>query len=143
MLLACGLLGPNPSAVGAEQLLRRPDSARGIMRVTRHPVMWAILLWAVAHVLARGELAALLFFGTFAVLAALGMLLLDSRKARELGEDWTRFADVTSVVPFGAIAGGRNRLGGREIGWRNPAIGLALYAAFFWLHPAIFGARPY
>ena len=101
------------------------------------------ILWSLAHVLARGELGASVFFGAFLVLAALGARLMDERKARTLGEDWQRFAAVTSYFPFVAILQGRNRFDAREIGLRNPAIGLALYALFFWFHPALFGIRAY
>ena len=143
MLLACGLLARNPTAVGAAGLLKNPEPARGIIRVTRHPVMWAFMLWSLAHLLARGEHMASIFFGGFLLLAALGAVLMDQRKARTLGEDWKRFAAVTSYFPFFAILRGRNRLDAREIGWRNPAIGLALYALFFWFHPMLFGIRAY
>ena len=143
ILLACGLLARNPTLIGANKLLSNPDPARGIIRITRHPVMWAIMLWSLAHLLARGERMASVFFGGFLALAALGALLLDQRKARTLGEDWKRFEAVTSYMPFGAILLGKNRLNGGEIGWRNPAIGLALYALFFWFHPMLFGVRPY
>ena len=143
ILIACGLFSRNPTAVGAAKLLQGPDAARGILRITRHPVMWGFMLWSAAHLLARGELKALPFFGTFLVLASLGALFIDARKARTYGEDWARFASATSYVPFLAIAQGRNRFDAKEIGWRNPAIGLALYAAAFWLHPMAFGARPY
>ena len=143
ILLACGLFSRNPTLVGAERLLQNADPARGVIRVTRHPMMWGFVLWAAAHLLARGELKATVFFGTFLVLAALGALLIDRRKARALGADWQRFAAVTSYFPFLAILQGRNRLNAGEIGWRNPAIGLALYALLFWLHPTFFGARPY
>lgn len=143
VLLACGVLARNPTMVGAEKLLRSPEPARGIIRVTRHPVMWAFILWSAAHLLARGEHMASVFFGGFLLLAALGALLMDQRKARSLGEDWRRFAAATSYVPFAAILQGRNRFAAREIGWRNPAIGLALYALFFWFHPALFGTRAY
>lgn len=142
-LLACGVLARNPTLVGAEKLLKNPEPARGMIRVTRHPVMWAFILWAFAHVLARGELGAMVFFGTFLLLAALGAVLMDERKARTLGEDWQRFAAVTSYFPFLAILQGRNRFRATEIGWRNPAIGLALYALFFWFHPLLFGVRAY
>jgi len=143
VLLACGLLARNPTAVGADKLLKNPEPARGIIRVTRHPVMWAFILWSFAHLLARGERTAAVFFGAFLALAALGALVMDQRKARTLGEDWRRFAAVTSYLPFGAILLGRNRFAAREIGWRNPAIGLALCALFFWFHPALFGIRAY
>jgi uncharacterized membrane protein len=142
-LLAGGLLTRNPSAVGQHKALKAEEPARGMLRVTRHPMMWGFMLWALAHILAQGELKASLFFGTFLVLAGLGAALIDARKARTLGEDWQRFAAVTSYLPFAAIAQGRNRFEAKEIGLRGPAVGLALYALFFWLHPMLFGARPY
>ena len=143
VLFACGLLSRNPTIVGAEKLLRSPDPARGIIRVTRHPMMWSFMLWSLVHILARGEHMSSVFFGGFLALAALGALLLDQRKAKTLGDDWQRFAAVTSYVPFRAIVQGRNRFDAREIGWRNPAIGLALYALFMATHAWMFGARPY
>ena len=143
VLIACGLLSRNPPAVGGDRMLKSPEPARGMIRVTRHPMMWGLMLWSLAHLLARGERMSAVFFGGFLALAALGALLIDQRKARTLGEDWQRFAAVTSYIPFGAILQGRNRFDAREIGWGNPAIGLALYALFFWFHPMLFGARPY
>ena len=143
VLLACGLFARNPTAVGQAKALKADEPARGMLRITRHPMMWGFILWSAAHILARGELKSLVFFGSFLVLAALGALLIDRRKEATLGEDWQRFAKVTSYFPFLAIAQGRNRFDAKEIGWRNPAIGLALYALFFWLHPMFFGARPW
>jgi len=143
ILLAGGLFARNPTIVGADMLLKNPDPARGMIRITRHPVMYGLLLWGLAHLLARGDLKSAIFFGTFVLLAGLGTVLMDRRKAASLGEDWQRFAVVTSNLPFVAIAQGRNRFSAAEIGWRNPAIGLALYALFFWFHPMLFGARPW
>lgn len=143
VLLACGVLSRNPTMVGAEKLLQSEDPARGIIRVTRHPVMWGIGLWAAAHLLARGDLKSNVFFGGLLVLALAGAAALDARKAKTLGEDWKRFAAVTSHLPLAAIASGRNRLKWKEIGWRNPLIGIALYAAFFAGHAWLFGAQPY
>lgn len=140
ILVAGGLFARNPTIVGMDGLLKNANPARGMIRVTRHPIMWGFMLWAGAHVVARGELRALVFFGSFVVLAGLGTLLMDRRKAAALGDDWQRFAAVTSHLPFLAILQGRNRLDLREIGWRNPAIGLALYALLFWLHPVLFGS---
>ncbi|MFY9317827.1 MAG: NnrU family protein [Burkholderiales bacterium] len=143
ILLVGGLLTRNPSAVGQAKALKAGEPVRGMLRVTRHPMMWGFILWAIAHILARGELKATVFFGAFLVLAALGALLIDRRKEATHGDDWHRFVKVTSYFPFLAIAQGRNRFDAREIGWRIPAIGLALYALVFWFHAAMFGARPY
>lgn len=143
VLLAGGLFANNPTIVGMYRLLKDAEPARGMIRVTRHPVMWSFLIWALAHILARGDLKSLLFFGTFAVVAGVGTLLMDMRKAKSLGDNWARFAAVTSNLPFLAILQGRNRLDLKEIGFRNPAIGLALFALFFWFHGALFGASPY
>ncbi len=131
-LIAGGVLAPNPSAVGAT----------GVLRVTRHPVMWGIALWAAVHIVANGDLASLLFFGGFLLTAILGSLHLDRRMAAEQGERWRRFAAVTSYVPFAALLGGRQRGSWGEL--RRPAAwGVGAFALLLLLHPYLFGVRPY
>jgi uncharacterized membrane protein len=119
--------------VGADKLLKSEEPARGMIRITRHPIMWAVMLWAASHIAARGDLKAVVFFGGFLVLAALGTVLVDARK--KSNPDWARFAAATSNVPFVAIAQGRNRIVWREIGWLRPAIGLLLYFGVLAVHP--------
>jgi uncharacterized membrane protein len=132
ILIACGYFR-NPTMVGAERLLKSEDPARGMIRITRHPIMWGIMLWAAAHILARGDLKALIFFGGLLIVAALGTILMDARKREN--PDWARFAAVSSNVPFVAIVQGRNRLAWREIGWLRPAIGLAAFFLVLLVHP--------
>ncbi len=143
VLLAAGVMTPNPSAVGQATRLAGEEPARGILRVTRHPVMWAIALWAGVHMLARGDVAAMVFFGGFLLLALAGTKLIDMRKADNLGEAWTRFASVTSNVPFSAIVEGRNRFVFAEIGWKRVLAGLALFALLVAVHPWLFRSRPF
>jgi len=143
ILIICGVLSRNPTAVGQQQALKAEDAARGILRVTRHPVQWGILLWAGAHVLARGDLKSAIFFGGFFLLSALGTALIDARKARGLGEDWKRYASATSNLPFVAIAQGRNRFDAGEIGLTKPLIGLIVFGGFLLFHAWLFGAQPY
>jgi uncharacterized membrane protein len=133
ILIACGYWR-NPTMVGADKLLKSEDPARGMIRITRHPIMWGVMLWALGHIVARGDLKSLMFFGGFLVLALVGTLSLDARK-RKTNPDWARFAAVTSHIPFVAIAQGRNRLAWREIGWARPAIGLAAFFAVLLVHP--------
>ena len=143
ILVACGLLTPNPAMVGAERLLRAAKPARGILRVTRHPLMWGIALWAASHIAARGDVAAIVFFGSFLLLAVTGTVLIDRRKRAALGADWMRYGASTSNLPFGAIVAGRNSFSGREIGWLRVVAGVLAYALLLWSHSLLFGARPY
>lgn len=143
VLILTGVLSRNPTLVGQGKVLKDAEAAKGILRVTRHPVMWGILLWAGSHLLARATLEGIIFFGTFIVLAGAGTVLLDARKAARYGEDWKRFSATTSNVPFIAILQGRNRLALGELGLLKVAIGLILYAAVFLFHATLFGLRPF
>ena len=132
ILVACGYWR-NPTIVGADRLLKSEDPARGMIRITRHPLMWAIMLWALSHILARGDVKSLVFFGSLLLVAGAGTLLMDARKRSN--PDFVRFAAVTSNLPFVAILQGRNRLNLREIGWLRPLLGLALFYAVLTFHP--------
>ena len=141
ILIVGGLVRMNPTAVGAERLLKEAEPAQGMIRITRHPFMWGVILWAGAHILANADAKSTVFFGGFLVLAGLGTVLIDRRK-RAL-PDWPRFAQRTSNLPLLAIAQGRNRIVGSEIGWARPAIALLAYAVLLAMHPWLFGVRPY
>jgi len=139
VLLVAGYTTPNPTAVGMERAARADDPAPGLLRVTRHPVMWAIGLWAVSHMIANGDLRSLLFFGAFAALSLGGTLLIDRKKRLALGSNWSRLAEVTSNVPFAALATGRTRLRWRDISLLRVIAGLLLYAVLYNAHALIAG----
>lgn len=139
ILLVAGYSTRNPTAVGMERSARADDPAPGILSVTRHPVMWAIGLWAVAHLIANGDLSAVLFFGSLAALALCGTVLIDRKKQLALGSNWARLAELTSNVPFAALLTGRTKLRWREIGLLRVAAGLLLYAVLYLAHPIITG----
>jgi uncharacterized membrane protein len=141
VFIACGLFSPNPTMVGRERLLKDAAPARGILRITRHPMMWGFALWAASHIVARGDAAAVLFFGAFLVLALSGTWLIDRRKAAAAGDDWRRFAAVTSNVPFVAIITGRNQFKPLEIGAWKILLGLAAYGVLLSFHFQLFGAH--
>jgi uncharacterized membrane protein len=61
-------------------------------------------------VLGNGDAASLLFFGAFLLTALAGMPSIDAKVAARDPEGWRHFAAATSILPFGAIASGRNRL---------------------------------
>jgi uncharacterized membrane protein len=139
LLLVAGYSTRNPTAVGMERSAGADDPAPGLLRVTRHPIMWAIGLWAISHLVANGDLSSLLLFGSIAVLALGGTVLIDRKKQLALGSNWPRLAEVTSNVPFAALAAGRTRLRWRDIGVLRIATGLLLYAVLYLAHPIITG----
>jgi uncharacterized membrane protein len=143
LLLVCGVSTMNPTAIGSPDTLDQAEPARGILRVTRHPFMWGVALWALSHVLPNGTLASVVLFGTFAVLALLGTRLIDHKFATRRGAQWQRFAAMTSNLPFAAILVGRQRLAFAEIGWLRVGVALALYVALLALHPWLFGLSPF
>jgi uncharacterized membrane protein len=139
LLLVGGTTQPNPTAVlpGRPYPAERP--APGILAVTRHPVMWAIGLWALAHIPPNGDAASLILFGTLAALALGGTLAIDAKKRRVQGADWAAFAAATSNLPFLALAQGRARLVPGEIGGWRIAAAVALYLGLLFLHSSIAG----
>jgi uncharacterized membrane protein len=142
LLAVCAFTGPNPTVVGQNPDPDAGSPATGIIRVTRHPFMWGIGLWAVLHMLANGDQASAIFFGTFAVLALAGTVLIDARRTRENAPGWGVFLQATSNVPFVAILQRRQRLVLGEIGLWRAAVALGLYVLFLWLHPWLFGVSP-
>jgi uncharacterized membrane protein len=139
LLLVGGYSTPNPTAVGMERRARADDPAPGILRVTRHPVMWALGLWGLAHLAANGDLASMWFFGVVAALALGGTVLIDRKKRLALGSHWQRLAALSSNLPFAALATGRTRLRWRDIGVLRPLAALLLYAVLFLAHPIFAG----
>jgi uncharacterized membrane protein len=128
----------NPTSVGQEATLKAIGRGAGLIRITRHPLQWAIVLWAIAHIIANGDAASLVFFGSLGVLSFVGTFLIDMKKARSAAADWPPFAAATSNVPFAAIVKGRNRLVPGEL--MVPILaGLVVCAVTVWGHAWISG----
>ena len=141
VLVACGLSLTSPTGVSL-----KPAAAGaplpGIFKVTRHPVLWGIGLWAVVHVMANGDLASLILFGSLGVLALGGTVHIDRKKRTTMGGDWRAFAGATSNLPFAAIAAGRTRVSLKEIGYGRLVAGLVLYMVLLLGHEAVIGVAP-
>lgn len=90
----------------------------------RHPMLVAIKFWALAHLIANGDLASIILFGSFLAYAVLDRILLKRRGGAEpvlaASEAEARRNDMISI-----------------------GAGLVLYVAFlFWLHPLLIGVSP-
>ncbi len=103
MLLAVALLGLGHSKSRARQWLR-------------NPMLTAVVVWAVAHLLVNGDQASILMFGWLGVWAVVAMLLINSREPvwvrpapGTIAGD-VRFVVITLVV-FAVIAAVHTWLG--------------------------------
>jgi uncharacterized membrane protein len=133
---------PNPTRVGSEQVLERTDAARGVLRITRHPFLWAVALWSGAHVLVTGHVAAILCFGSLCVTALRGTGSIDAKRRRTNKAEFARYTKVTSNLPFGAIILGKNRIVWSEL-WVPAVIAVLLMIVILHLHLRAFGCSPY
>jgi uncharacterized membrane protein len=141
-LLIAGITTRAPTQIGQGDALAEREPAVGILRVTRHPQLWGYVLFALSHMPPNGDAAALLFFGSFAALAVLGMVHIEHRRQITHGQAWLEFAARTSILPFEAILEKRNRFVWREIGWWRVALAAVAYAGLLFAHGWLFGASP-
>ncbi len=132
-LLLPGVLRGNPTSAG--QSGARID---GVLRITRHPFLCAVVLWSGFHLIGTGTLAGVIFFGTFLLVAAIGTKAIDGKVRRKRPEEWRKIAAETSILPFGAIAAGRNRFVAREyFDWRF-TVAVVIFAGMLVLHSWMF-----
>jgi uncharacterized membrane protein len=141
LLIVPGLTTPNPTSVRQEGSLDRVDVVRGMLRITRHPFLWGVAVWAIGHLIVKGDAASLVLFGSLLALALFGTASIDAKRRRTLGGKWQAFVAQTSNVPFAAIAAGRQRLDLGEIGWWRIVLGVLVWGALAWAHPYLFGAQ--
>ena len=135
--IVMGVLTKNPTQVMNEQALDHEIS--GLLKITRHPIQWGILLFAVGHLIANGDVASLIFFGTLVLLSGFGMLSMDARRGKEDDPRWQAFMEGTSMVPFAAMVAGRQKFTLSDINWMGLVAGLGLYATVYWLHDMVSG----
>ncbi len=141
LLVAFGTAAPNPLSFGGRATGFDPERP-GIAGFARHPLLWALALWAAAHAMPNGDLAHVLLFGGFAGFALLGMRAIDRRRRQQLGaETWARLARRTSFWPGATLA---SRLW-RPATFPSPgrlAAAVLLWLALLVLHGPVIGVSP-
>lgn len=132
ILLAGSLVG-NPALPGATVAGGRQP--RGVFAITRHPMMWSFILWAIIHFAVSPRPAVFVVSLAVAALALIGSIGQDAKKLRLQGAPWRDWMGRTAFVPFSGQLSGR-------IGWgqANPGAialvgGLVLWLAATWAHP--------
>lgn len=142
LLIVPGLTTPNPTSVKQEGALDKPDAVKGMLRITRHPFLWGVALWAAGHLLVNGDTPSLILFGAMLVLAVFGTWSIDAKRRKALGGKWDAFAARTSNVPFAAILTGRQTFSIVEIGWWRLALAVLVWLGLIFAHPLLFGVSP-
>jgi uncharacterized membrane protein len=138
ILLFLSLATPSPAGMMPAKI-----EARGILRVTRHPMNMGLALWALGHAIANGRLGDVFFFGSIFVVGFIGAYHQDRRKARERGDEFKQFQQQTSILPFAAVITGKTKLELSELSVPLLAIAAAAFIIILFLHGRLFGVTPW
>lgn len=99
LVLLLGSLRGNPALPQVPGEAISAARASGVFAVTRHPMMWGVALWALAHMLVAPTPRVLVLMLALAVLALVGSSLQDGKKERLLGAAWAGWEAKTSFWP--------------------------------------------
>lgn len=138
LLVAFALGRPNPFSLGGARNADFDPSRPGVLRLTRHPLMLALAIWAAAHIVPNGDLAHVIMFGSFTAFALAGIVLLDRRNKRRLGRQWDALRSALSTTPRRPPLPGRRRADLMRV-----LAGLAVWAVLLLLHRPVLGVSPY
>ncbi|WP_424939747.1 NnrU family protein [Aliiroseovarius sp. S253] len=131
IIAALAVARPNPLSFGGSRNHLFDPKTPGIVGWMRHPLLVALLLWALGHLVPNGTLAHVILFGIFAGFSALGMRIIDRRQKRVLGaENWQHLS--TTARHIRPSLNGLLRL----------VIGLGVYVLLILLHGPVIGAYP-
>lgn len=97
-LFLASLVG-NPALVGAQVGGLSAVKAKGVFRITRHPMMMGFALWAVSHIIVSPTPRGFVLMGAIIVLALVGSHLQDRKKAAAHGRDWRAWMKDTPFWP--------------------------------------------
>jgi uncharacterized membrane protein len=133
-LTIAGILSPSPATVGLPEE-RRAKEARGIHRITRHPLFMGVGLFGALHLLVMGFATDVAFWAGFPLFAIAGCAHQDRRKLATEGPEYRAWHEAAPFLPFT----GRDTLRGlREIPLLALAIGIATTVVLRWLHGPLF-----
>lgn len=120
--------------LGAVLLFAGAKGVPWFKRIVRHPMLWAIALLGVAHLLANGEAAGLVLFGGLTAFGFLWQPLTDRRDATLDPAGWEEIRRTTSFWPFAKWHARSD-----PVTFRPLIIGAIVYVALVLLHPWLFG----
>lgn len=120
---------PHP---GAE--VKAPPEARGAFAITRHPMNWSFMLWALVHISLYGSARNLIVTSGILILALFGSIGQDRKKRLLLGDIWRDWEARTSFMPFGALIDGRASWRALKPIWVPMLVAAVLWVAVTFYH---------
>ncbi|WP_189486768.1 NnrU family protein [Asticcacaulis endophyticus] len=137
-LIIIGYMSKSPTSMGAlKHLGDKP--VYGIIRVSRHPVLSGIGLWALTHMACNGNLASWIFFGSLLALCVLGANSIDNKRLTLMGDTYRSIRKRTSIIPFAAILTGHTPFVPAEIGVAKFLFASSIYFVTLAFHEFLFG----
>lgn len=134
LILLVGSLIRNPAFPHPGAQPEPPDAAVGVFAITRHPMNWAFILWALVHISVWGSVPNLIVASGILILALFGSIGQDRKKLKAFGAPWRQWMDRTSFVPFAALATGRASWRSAMPHWIALLGGFLLWVAITWYH---------
>ena len=134
LVLLVGSLAKNPALPHPGAKARADRAATGVFAITRHPMNWSFILWALVHISLWGSPRNLIVAGGILVLALFGSIGQDRKKRNLYPETWGGWEAKTSFVPFGALIAGKIGWRAALPGWLPLIVGLLLWLAITWYH---------
>ncbi|HEV2748321.1 MAG TPA: NnrU family protein [Allosphingosinicella sp.] len=133
-ILLVGSLIRNPALPHPGARPKAIPAPAGVFAITRHPMNWAFMLWALVHLSLWGSSRNLIIAAGILILALFGSIGQDRKKLALLGQSWRDWQARTSFVPFAALLAGRVPWRAAAPGWIALIGGLALWLAITWYH---------
>ena len=127
-ILLVGALGRNPAFPNPRGGPVRIGAPKGVFAITRHPMNWSFILWALIHTTISGSPRNLVVTAGIFVLALVGSYGQDWKKEHLLGQVWRDWQARTSFVPFAALLSGKTRWHDAWPGWIALIGGTTLWA---------------
>jgi uncharacterized membrane protein len=99
MILLAGSFIGNPALPTPKAEAQARAEPGGVFKVTRHPMMWAIGLWALSHLVLFWSVRTMVTAFAMGVLALVGARFQDAKKEMLMGDAWVQWESRTSYWP--------------------------------------------
>ena len=130
VLLAASFVQPSPASV-----VPGSTAPRGVLRVTRHPLLMGIGVFGLVHLLPNANAADVAYFAGFPLFAIIGAWHQDRRKLATMPE-YRAFYERTPFFPF---TGGHTLTALRELPFAAVGVGVLVTVALRYFHGPLFG----